>query len=156
MSKALGVEPEISLEELLRLSASNDWSVQFSPMLRGPGGSQGGTIIRSAAPWKGMKKTDNESLAEYVNRMEDVNAGVAAGLRRTEEIRQAVGGLTGETGVALIRRADGEVYPVPKSAAMLMEHQGTGDIVSEHTSLDRAISKMTSMTGEAPRFPTVY
>jgi len=58
---ALGIEPDIDLRDVLEISVSDEWSVQFSPLLRGPGGSQGGTFIRRAAPWKGLKMNDGEN-----------------------------------------------------------------------------------------------
>jgi hypothetical protein len=155
MSTALGIEPDIDLEQLLRVATSDQYSVQFSPMLRGPGGEQGGTIIRSAVSWKGMTKNDNESFAEYVSRMEDVNEGVASGLRQAQEIRNAVGGLEGKDGVVLLNK-DGDLYPVPQGAAELAEHQGTGNIEGRYESVNAAIDAMTAKTGDTPRFPTVY
>lgn len=156
MSTALGIEPDIDLEELLRVSASDQWSIQFSPLLRGPGGEQGGTFIRAAAPWKGMTKMDSESLSDYTNRLREAgHNGVASGIESTEQIRSQLDGLSQFEGVALLRR-EGDVYPVPHAAAKMAEQTGNGEIISTHGSANQALDAMASRTGQRPRFPTVY
>lgn len=156
MSTALGIEPDIDLEELLRVSVSDKWSLQYSPLLRGPGGSVGGTFIRSAAPWKGMTKMDSESLSEYVGRLREAgHDGVASGIESTQAIRDRLGGLGQFEGVALLRQKGG-VFPVPHAAAKMAEEAGKGEIVSTHNSAGQALEALTSATGKRPRFPTVY
>ena len=150
---SLGIEPDIDLEELLRVSASDEWSIQFSPMLRGPGGEQGGTFIRQAVAWKGLQKNPGESFGDYQDRLADVNEGVAEGLGEAREL--AMEHASGVTGVALIDKG-GQVYPVPAGAAELAEAQGNASIVSRHDSVNSAIDRMVASGEGRPRFPTVY
>lgn len=153
MSQALGVEPDMDLEELLRLSVSDEWSVQFSPLLKGPGGAQGGTIIRSAAPWKGKTKGDNETRSEYLDRLGDSHPEVASGLQTAIGMAENT---TDESGVWLIDK-DGDTYPVPASAGRLAEMGSDPvDVLGKFGSANEALDALVSRTGNKPRFPTVY
>jgi len=152
---SLGIEPDIDLEQLLRVASSDEYSVQFSPMLRGPGGEQGGTIIREAAPWKGLTKRPNESFSEYQSRLGEVNEGVAEGLGKARQM--ALNTAEDASGVALVEKG-GQTYPIPAGAALMMEESGNGSIVTEETfpSVNAAVEKMATMGEGSPRFPTVY
>lgn len=157
MTSALGVEPDFSLEELLRVNNSDQWSVQFSPALTGPGGAIGGTIVRSAAPWKGDKKMESESLSQYVNRLEETygSDSIANSVRAVQDFQSGMS-LSGETGVALVRVEGGDLKPVPAPGAALMEKAGTGEIESTHPNYDAALEALGTKTGQQPRFPSVY
>lgn len=151
---ALGIEPDVDLQDLLELSVSDRWSVQFSPLLRGPAGAQGGTIIRRAAPWKGMTKGENESFDEYISRLESVNSQVASGLQRARQM--ALDNAQGAEGLAVVRK-DGEVYPVPQAAANLIQAAGTGEVLASGlTSAADALDASIQRGGSRARFPTVY
>lgn len=121
---SLGINPDISLSELLEVAGSSDWSVQFSPMLKGPGGQIGGTFIRSAAPWKGMTKGENESTSDYLDRLRSENPGVADGLENA--IQMSKRHADGTSGIALLTKG-GTTYPVPQGAAELAEAGSDGD-----------------------------
>lgn len=152
---SISINPDIGLRELLDVAQSDQYSIQFSPMMRGPGGRQGGTFIRQAAPHKGFTKRANESQAEYFDRLEAAgHDGVAKGLKSAQQLRKTVG-VNGKTGVALIKK-DGDVYPVPEPAARLAEHQGTAEYVSSHNSMNEALDAQRKMTGETPALPSVY
>lgn len=151
---ALGIEPDIGLRELLEIAVSSDWSIQFSPMLRGPGGNQGGTFIRRAAPWKGLTKSDDESFSEYKSRLSAVSPGVASGLEKARQMALDVA--EGSSGVALVKR-NGEVFPVPAGAAALMEAGSKPvEILGQFQSVNSAIDRMITITGERPALPSVY
>lgn len=153
MAKALGIEPDIDLEDLLRIATSDQWSVQFNPLLRGPGGEQGGTFIRTAVDWKGMTKADDESFSEYVDRLESVNDGVAEGL---ESARSMALDTEGAEGSWLVKR-DGQTFPVPASSGMLMqEGEQPVEVIGRYSSVNEALERMVQETGQQPRFPTVY
>lgn len=156
MTKALRIEPDISLQELLEVTVSSDWSVQFNPLLRGPGGRQGGTFIRSAAPWKGMTKNDNESYNEYISRLEEAgHDGPAEGLEALQDMRQSIGGLNDETGVTLINK-NGEVFPVPQAAALMAQEAGTASIEGHYPDANAALDALRTKTGETTALPSAY
>jgi hypothetical protein len=156
MSKALRIEPDIGLQELLEIAVSTDWSVQFSPLLRGPGGRQGGTFVRSAAPVKGVTKNDNESYNEYTSRLEEGgHDGVARGLEALRDMRQSVGGLDNEEGVVLINK-NGDVYPVPRSAAIMAREAGNASFEGEYNDVNEALGDLRSKTGETAALPSAY
>lgn len=149
---ALGIEPDIDLRDLLEISVSDSWSVQFSPLMRGPAGAQGGTFIRRAAPWKGLTKGDNESFGEYQDRLSQVNSGVAQGLGRARNMAVE----NAADGMALVERG-GDVFPVPTTAANLMEAGSEPvNVLLRGVSLNQALQEMVNRTGKRPRFPTVY
>jgi len=156
MTKALRIEPDISLDQLLEVTVSSDWSVQFNPLLQGPGGRQGGTFIRSAAPWKGFKKNDGESYSDYVQRLEDAgHEGPAAGLEAMREMRQEVGGLDGAEGVAIVQK-NGSYFPIPASAALMGEAAGSLSIESQHADSNAALEALRTRHGETAALPSVY
>jgi len=150
---SLGIEPDIDLEQLLQVATSDEYSVQFSPMLRGPGGEQGGTIIRQAAPWKGLTKRPGESFSEYQSRLSQVNEDVASGLATARQM--ALNQAEGTEGVALVESDEG-TYPISLGAAQMMEQAGNGSIVGRYESTNAAFDAMASMGEGRPRFPTVY
>jgi len=150
---SLGIEPDIDLEQLLQVATSDEYSVQFSPMLQGPGGEQGGTIIRQAAPWKGLTKRANESFSEYQNRLSEVNEGVASGLASARQM--ALNTAEGTSGVALVDTDEG-MHPMALGAARMMEQAGNGSIESTHSSVNEAFDAMAAAGEGRPRFPTVY
>lgn len=154
MGKALGIEPDIDLEELLRIQTSNEWSIQFSPLLRGPGGEQGGTFIRTAVNWKGVTKSENESFSEYQDRLASINDGVADGLAEARQM--AIDVADGTSGAWLVKR-NGQMFPVPASAGSLMqEGEQPVEVVGRFSSTNEALQRMAAETGQQPRFPTVY
>lgn len=79
MTKALRLG-SFSLEDVLQLQNSDSWSVQYNPFLNGPGARQGGSFIRNAVAWKGLTKTEDETLDEYFARLAETNEGASDGL----------------------------------------------------------------------------
>ena len=69
MTKALQVEPDIGLREILEISQSERYSVQYSPFLKGPGGQLGGTVLKRAA--QHPSRNEDESWSDYTSRLED-------------------------------------------------------------------------------------
>lgn len=156
---AIAINPDFSLEELLRLVQGDDWRVFFSPGYVAPGGRQGATLIGRTVDWSGVMKSDNETYDEYVERMEDINSDVAQGLRDLKALRKRAGengGLSGETGAALLRKNSGQLRAVSRPAALLTEEAGKGEIISEHPTLIDAIDARAQRTGEQPQLPNVY
>lgn len=170
MTKALRVG-EFSLSDVVSLQSSDSWSVQYNPFLNGPGGRQGGTFIRSAVPWKGLTKADDETLGEYFDRLGETNAGASRGL---SEIAQRLGATTetyealqGETGVRLIKitRTGGEgmtgtrTVVVPTPAAVAAQRASNDDVHVEV--VDKAdnynqLMQTNAQAREKIRMPAVY
>lgn len=130
MSKALQVDPDIGLREILDISQSDQYSVQYSPFLQGPGGQLGGTIIRSASPLKGDTKNDGESFEEYRQRMQEKYEGT-----EMENVFEEDSGLDAArsmaleqkktTGVAVIKQ-QGQYKIVSQASANLAVEGDTG------------------------------
>lgn len=141
MSSALQVNPDIGLEELLQVSNSNQWSIQYSPFLKGPGGQVGGTIIRQAAPWKGMSE----------DQLEENYPDVYDGLQEAQDMARSAA----EDGVALVNQ-DGRLSIMSQTAANLAE-EGSGNaevVVRGLPSYDAAVDELVSRGGQAA-LPTV-
>lgn len=141
MAKALQVNPDIGLQELLQVSNSEQWSIQYSPFLTGPGGQVGGTIIRQAAPWKGMSE---EELEQHYPDVYD-------GLQEAQQMAQDAA----EDGVALIRQA-GQMKIVSQTAANLAEEgdQATEVLASNLPGYSAALDQLAARGGQAS-LPTV-
>lgn len=152
MAKALSVNPDIGLQELLQVSNSEQWSVQYSPFLLGPGGQLGGTIIRRAAPWKGLTKGDNENMSQYLDRLGDVNADVASGL---EDAQSMLDNVDQQNGVALIEQ-EGQMKIVSQTAANLAQAGSTPTsvIADNLASYSEALDQLVARGGQAA-LPTV-
>ena len=119
MSSALQVDPDIGLQEILDISQSDRYSIQYSPFLQGPGGELGGTIVRNAAPWKGL------SMDELEQQFPDVHAGLENAIEMAEEE-------DGTEGFALINQ-EGQLKVMTQAAANLAQKGETGaDAVLEN------------------------
>lgn len=141
MTKALQVDPDIGLREILEISQSSQYSVQYSPFLKGPGGALGGTIVRRASPLKGFTKTEDETFSEYQSRLEDRGFdNISSGLANA---RQMAMQQENTEGVAVIEQ-EGEVKIVSQAAANLATEGGTptnviaGNLNSYSEALDHA------------------
>lgn len=152
MSSALQVEPDIGLRELLEISNSNDWSVQYSPFLNGPGGQIGGTIIRQASPIKGKTKREGEDFEDYKERLSDMGYGdIADGLESAVEMAEEQ---EDNTGVALVQQ-DGQMKIMSQAAADLAAEGKKGAQVLERTaSYNEAVDALATRGGQA-HLPTV-
>lgn len=150
MSKALAINPDIGLREVLEVSQDNNYDIVYNPLLQGPGGSVGGTFIKPSATHAGASTTyDNP----------DALPGDAS-VRQLKEFaqsrNQSVG--KGNEGMALIKTNGGEYKPVPYDAALSAEYAGNAEIVmgGEDTSLNRALQAYVQHSGNSLMTPTVY
>lgn len=153
MTKALQIEPDIGLQEILEISQSDRYSVQYSPFLQGPGGQLGGTIIRSASPLKGKVKRDGETFSEYKDRLEEMGFGdIADGL---EEARQMAMEHEGNTGVAIFEQ-EGQMKIGSQPSAELAAEGETGATIIEGNlaSYSEALDELAARGGQA-HLPTV-
>lgn len=152
MTKALQVEPDIGLKEILEISQSDRYSVQYSPFLLGPGGQLGGTIIRSSSPLKGKTKRDGESRQEYLQRLRDSGMGdIADGLQNAIEMAEQQ---SGTQGVALVEQ-EGKLKIMSQSAANLaVEGQKGASIQGTYTSYNEALDDYAA-AGERAHRPTI-
>lgn len=144
MGSALEVNPDIGLRELLQISQSNQWSVQYSPFSFSAGGRQGATIIRRAAPWKG---------ANGIDEVRQINSDVADGLQNAISMANNT---SGTSGLAVIDKG-GEMKIVSQSAAELAAAGSQDwDVVAQGLSSFReAAETLVANGGDRPVLPSV-
>jgi len=150
MTKALQVDPDIGLREILEISQDDRYSVQYSPFLQGPGGALGGTIIRQASPIKGFTMLEDETFSEYQSRLEDKGYGnIADGLGRARSMAMEQ---EGTQGVALIEQ-EGQTKILSQGAANLaVEGQKGAQIIEGNLdSYDEALDALAQSGGQAYR-----
>jgi len=145
MGSALEVNPDIGLRELLQISQSNQWSVQYSPFSSSAGGRQGATIIRRASPIKGL--TEEE--------VQEVQPGTYQGLQQAKSMAKET---KDAEGFAIIKKG-GEMKIVSQAAAELAE-AGQGDWsvpdgAQGLPSFRDAIDELRSRGGSKPVLPSV-
>ena len=154
MSKALAINPDIGLREVLEVSADSNFDIVYSPVLQGPGGSVGGTFIKPSATHAGASTSfasnggDPDALPG--------DASVAQLESFQQEFNQAMG--TGQEGMCLLKKNDGSMAPVSYRAGLYSEYAGEGEVVSgtEGVSLDRALQEYVQRSGNTLATPTVY
>lgn len=153
MTKALQVDPDIGLREILEISQDDRYSVQYSPFLKGPGGSLGGTIIRQASPLKGVRMREDESFSEYQSRLEDMGYGdIASGLG---EARSMAMEQEGTSGVAVIEQ-EGDVKILSQSAANLaVEGQRGAQVLAENLQSYSQALDVAAQAGEQAYRPQI-
>lgn len=144
MGSALEVNPDIGLRELLQISQSNQWSVQYSPFSHSVGGRQGATIIRRAAPWKG---------ANGIEQVREINPDVASGLETAIDMAEQT---KNTSGLAVIDKG-GEKKIVSQAAAELAEAgQKNWEVIAQGLpSYSRAVDELVSAGGQKPVLPSV-
>ena len=153
---SLGINPDFSLQEILDVVAKDGWTVQFSPALRGPGGQQGGSIIKRTRVIP--SKREDETLSEYHSRLQQSGHGdVVDAQQKAAQVREAVGGLEGKTGVSLVKSEGGQLQPMPHGAALLKEQANPGaEIVESYNSFNEAIDGAVNRGMRAPSLPSVF
>lgn len=149
MSKALAIDPDIGLREILEISNGNDFDVVYNPTLQGPGQTVGGTFIKPAPTHEGATTSYNNPDAlpgdVSVQQLKDFQ----------QRFNQSEG--TGQSGMAVLRKNGGEVVLCSYRAALYSEYAGNGEVLtSGGVSMDRAIDKYVQTTGRQLRSPTVY
>lgn len=152
MTKALQVEPDIGLREILEISQSNRYSVQYTPFLKGPGGQLGGTIIRQASPLKGQTMREDETFSEYQDRLAERFPDIAEGLGQA---RQMAMNQQGTSGVAVIEQA-GDLKIVSQAAANLAVEgqQGARVLAQNLQGYSEALDELAAR-GEQAHLPTI-
>lgn len=151
MSKALGVNPDIGLRELLQISNSNDFDVVYSPLMRGPGGQQGGTFIKPAPVHEGATTTyDNP---------DDLPGDVSVSQLKQfqSSFNSAMG--TGQSGLAVLNHDDNGTMITSRRSALYAQYAGNGDVVAGEDAglaLDEAQRKYVNMTGRQLASPNAY
>ena len=149
MSKALAIDPDIGLREILEISNGNDFDVVYNPTLQGPGQTVGGTFIKPAPVHEGASTTyDNPNALPG-------DASVQQLKNFQSQFNQSMG--TGQTGMAVLRKDSGEVVLCSHRAALYANYAGNGEVLTKGgVSMDRAIDKYVQVTGRQLRSPTVY
>lgn len=149
MSKALAIDPDIGLREILEISNGNQYDVVYSPLKQGPGNTVGGTIIKPSAVHAGATTTYDAP--------DDLpgDASVAQLKRFRDNFNQSEG--TGQRGMTVLRKSGGEVVLCSYRAGLYAEFAGNGEtLTNEGVSMNRAIDKYVQESGNQLQFPTVY
>lgn len=149
MSKALAIDPDIGLREILNISQSNDFDVVYNPTLQGPGNTVGGTFIKPAPVHEGATTTYDSP--------DDLPGDVS--VRQLSQFQsnfnQSMG--TGQTGMTALRKNSGEVVLTSYRSALYAEFAGNGEALTDSgVSMDRAIDVYVRETGDTLNRPTVY
>lgn len=156
---SMAIEPDFDLRELLEIAAGNDFVIQFSPMLRGPGGQQGGTIIRKDVAWSGLTKNDDESLTEYRDRLEEHGFDdISRGIGKVGGDSNLRGEMKNSSGLAVIQEGNGEPYPVPASLVPVINKFDTDTSVEStgHSNFEEAMQAAINDGARRLERPTVY
>ena len=150
MSKALAINPDIGLREVLEVSQDNNFDIVYSPVLQGPGGSVGGTFIKPSATHAGAT-TDYDNPDALPG-----DASVRQLKQFQSQFNQSMG--TGQSGMCLLKKNDGSMAPVSYRAGLYAEYAGNGEVVSgtEGVSLERALNEYVQRSGNTLMTPTVY
>lgn len=154
MSKALAINPDIGLREVLEVSADSNFDIVYSPVLQGPGGSVGGTFIKPSATHAGASTSFSSNGGDPDALPGD--ASVAQLEDFQQRFNQSQG--TGQQGMCLLQKDSGEMAPVSYRAGLYAEFAGNGEVVSgtEGVSLDRALQEYVQRSGNTLATPTVY
>jgi len=110
---------EVNLFQLGQIGATPGIRTGTTPFGQ-PVGAHVRYIGRSVA-WKGVRKTKDESLEEYLRRLGNVNPEVARGLRNAINVSMKYQGVTG---VALVTLANGMRTILPRKVVEQMRGQG--------------------------------
>lgn len=153
MTKALQVDPDIGLREILEISQDDRYSVQYSPFLKGPGGALGGTIIRQASPLKGVTMREDETFSEYQSRLSDMGyEDIADGLGRARSMAMEQ---EGTTGVAVIEQ-QGDVKILSQGAANLAVEGAQGaQVLAENLQSYSQALDVAAQAGEQAYRPQI-
>lgn len=148
MSQALSINPDIGLQEILRVSSGNDFDVVYNPLLQGPGNIQGGTFIKPAPDHEGATTSYDEP---------DALPGEVS-VRQLRDFRDNFNNQmgTGQEGMNVLKKNNGETVLVSHRSAMYAEFAGNGDAVfDDGRRLQDAIDEYASQAGEL-QLPSIY
>lgn len=148
MSQALSINPDIGLQEILRVSSGNDFDVVYNPLLQGPGNIQGGTFIKPAPDHEGATTSYDEP---------DALPGEVS-VRQLRDFRDNFNNQmgTGQEGMNVLNKNNGETVLVSHRSAMYAEFAGNGDAVfDDGRRLQDAIDEYASQAGEL-QLPSIY
>lgn len=148
VSKALRINPDINLREILRISNSNDYDVVYNPLLQGPGNTQGGTFIKPAPVHEGASTTfqnPNDLPGE---------ASVQQLKSFQQSFNQAEG--TGQSGMTVAQFGPNDFRLVPYRAGLYAEYAGNAEVLTDSgVPLDTAIDMYVQKSGDTLALPTV-
>jgi hypothetical protein len=154
MSKALAINPDIGLREVLEVSADNNFDIVYSPVLQGPGGSVGGTFIKPSATHAGATTSFSKNGGDPDALPGDASVSQLESFQ--QQFNQANG--TGQSGMCVLKKNSGEMVPVSYRSGLYAEFAGNGEVMdgTEGVSLDRALQKYVQESGNSLMTPTVY
>jgi hypothetical protein len=152
MSQALSINPDIGLQEILRVSSGNDFDVVYNPLLQGPGNIQGGTFIKPAPDHEGATTTydDPDALPG------DVSVAQLANFQDRFE-SQMSGDMSGMNVLKKNEEEGGDLVLASHRAAMYADFAGNGAAVfDEGRSLQAAIDEYVQQSGDTLQLPSIY
>jgi len=154
MSKALAINPDIGLRDILEVSQDNNYDIVYSPVLQGPGNSVGGTFIKPSAAHAGATTSFSKNGGDPNALPGDASVEQLESFQ--SEFNQARG--TGQKGMALLQTNSGEFKPMSYRAALYAEHAGNGEVVNgtEGASLDMVMDRYVQLSGDPVNFPAIY
>lgn len=154
MSKALAINPDIGLRDILEVSQDNNYDIVYSPVLQGPGNSVGGTFIKPSAAHAGATTSFSKNGGDPNALPGDASVEQLESFQ--SQFNQANG--TGQKGMCLLRKNGGDIVPVSYRAGLYSEYAGNGEVVNgtEGMGIDAVMDRYVQMTGDAVNFPAVY
>ena len=154
MSKALAINPDIGLRDILEVSQDNNYDIVYSPVLQGPGNSVGGTFIKPSAAHAGATTSFSKNGGDPNALPGDASVEQLESFQ--SQFNQANG--TGQEGMALLQTNSGEYKPMSYRAALYAEYADNGQVVSgtEGASLDMVMDRYVQLSGDPVNFPAIY
>jgi hypothetical protein len=156
MAKALSINPDISLEDIVEINARRDFTVAYSPLLKrsGAGPGQGGTIIRRVGrpDWTGVKRRDGESVSEYASRLQseygDAFDNYASAVPDAVQTSNEVANQLGENENMAVVERNGQIELDTAFGGKRAEREGNAEVLSTHESFEEAMQSFQAQGGQ--------
>lgn len=153
MAKALSIDPDISLEDIVEINAKRNWTVAYSPLLK-RGGAQGGTIIKRVGrpDWTGVKRREGESISDYANRLQnefsDSFNNYADAVPEAISTTMDVADSMGENERMAVVERNGQLELDTAFGGRRAEVEGNASVLSTHRDVNQAIQSLLDRGGD--------
>ena len=156
MAKALSINPDISLQDIVEINADRNFTVAYSPLLKrsGSGPGQGGTIIRRVGrpDWTGTKRKEGESVSEYASRLQseygeafdNYASAVPEAVQTTMDVANQLGD---NENMAVVER-NGQLELDTAFGGVRAEREGNAQVLSTHETFEEAMQAFQTEGGE--------